>query len=227
MQEPSSSCSARPTTSRARKRTRPQREADLAEIGRLLVRGATQEEIAEKLATVRPYCLSRSMIRDDVALLLRRWRADGVSLLGSAVDVTLRKLDALEAECWEAWDKSKLAKTRTTLTRKNRGAKGTGAGDEIATVGEEIKSGVSVTSPGDPAFVGKILDILDQRARLLGLEAPSKHEHGGPGGGPIPIANANVPLSEEEQNALLQRHFLRMQEDGQLGQAAASAGDEG
>jgi hypothetical protein len=46
---------------------------------------------------------------------------------------------------------------------------------------------------------------------LLGLDAPTRNELSGPGGGPI--ATANMPLDHATQEALLRRHFERMKED--------------
>ena len=66
--------------------------------------------------------------------------------------------------------------------------------------------------PGDPAFIGKILDVHDRRARLLGLDAPVKQEHSGPDGGPIPLGAAQ-PLNEDDCDAILDRHFQRMKEE--------------
>lgn len=198
----------------ANKRTPAQKVADMLFIERHHLRGKGVREIAEMITKERPYSISHAQVALDLKKLRQMWQKEAVGLVAEERQKALRKFDILESECWEAWDKSKQAKTRTTLTKKSKGAKGDAA--PAAGPGEDIKSAVSVTSPGDPAFVGKILDIHDRRARLLGLEAPSKHEHGGPDGGPIPIANANVPLSEADQQAILRRHFLRMQEDGEL-----------
>lgn len=207
------------TLPKGRKRTKTQREADLLFIESLVVRAVPQAIIAVKLAEIRPYRVSRSQIRDDIAVLRKRWQAEALEMRSAAVLVALRKLDALEAEAWDAWERSKQATTRTTLTRKSRGAKGEPAPTTGPT--DDIKSAVSVSNAGDPAFIGKILDAMSARARLLGLDAPSKHEHGGPDGGPIPIAAANVPLTEADQQALLERHFQRMQEDRESGEDAS------
>jgi hypothetical protein len=38
---------------------------------------------------------------------------------------------------------------------------------------------------GDPKAVDSVIKIMDRRAKLLGLDGPSKHEHTGKDGGPI------------------------------------------
>lgn len=194
--------------SRARKRTREQREADLTFIGSQVIRGCPQVKIAEALAKVRPYRISRSQVRDDIHLLLKRWREEGIGLLGSAVDVALRKLDALEADLWDEWDKSKTAQTRTSLRRKTRGGQPTGTGPA-----ETDQSAVTTSAVGNPAIVRAILEVIDRRAKLLGLDAPARHELSGPGGAPIATVNASVPVTEEHADALLERHFQRMLEE--------------
>jgi hypothetical protein len=203
----------KPESPNTNKRTPGHKAADMLFIEKQHLRGKGVREIAEMLSKERPYTLSHSQVALDLKKLRELWRKEAIGLVSEERQRALRKFDILESECWEAWDKSKQAKTRTTLTKKSKGAKGDAP---AAGPGEDIKSAVSMSSPGDPAFVGKILEIHDRRARLLGLDAPSKHEHGGPDGGPIPIANANVPLNEADQQAILRRHFLRMQEDGEL-----------
>lgn len=40
---------------------------------------------------------------------------------------------------------------------------------------------------GDDKAVRALVALMDRRARLLGLDAPTKLEHAGPGGGPVPV----------------------------------------
>ena len=59
------------------KRTKEQREADLALISRLLMReNLTQQEIADKVSAERNYSLSISTIGIDVKELLNRWKTE-------------------------------------------------------------------------------------------------------------------------------------------------------
>lgn len=195
------------------KRSIGQKQADALFIERHHLRGKGVREIAEMLSKERSYTLSHAQVALDLKKLRLAWQKEAVALVGEEKQKALRKLDILESECWEAWDKSKQAKTRTTLAKKTKAAKG-GVGESPAApgAGESVQSAVSITSPGDPAFVGKILDIHDRRARLLGLDAPVKQELSGPDGGPIPLGSAQ-PIDEAGCDALLDRHFQRMKEE--------------
>ena len=57
---------------------------------------------------------------------------------------------------------------------------------------------------GNLGATDRLLRIMERRARLLGLDAPTKEEHSGPGGGPIVIANAMdlSRLSDQELQSL-------------------------
>lgn len=53
------------------------------------------------------------------------------------------------------------------------------------------------------------LSILKERADLLGLHAPTKKEHSGPGGGPIPVAASTLnpkDLTDTELEAIRAIH---------------------
>ena len=39
----------------------------------------------------------------------------------------------------------------------------------------------------DPASLDRVVRLLEREAKLLGLDAPSRQEHAGPDGGPIPV----------------------------------------
>lgn len=48
----------------------------------------------------------------------------------------------------------------------------------------------------DPRTADTLLRVMERRAKLLGLDAPTKWEGSGPGGGPLPLAAAALDLSK-------------------------------
>jgi len=48
---------------------------------------------------------------------------------------------------------------------------------------------------GVPPAAQAYLKALERRAHLLGLDAPSRHEHSGPDGAPIPLSDARTALA--------------------------------
>lgn len=169
------------------KRTAAQRAADLLFIETHAVRGKTQAEIVELLAAERPYRISRSQVAYDLNSLKTRWVAASMEVYALAKAKELRKLDAVEAELWEGWDRSK--------------ADG---------------------APGDVAFMRQLLDVHGCRAKLLGLNAPSRNEIAGPGGGPIEIETRDqkLPLDAEAKKALFERYWAMIEEEKRKDQAS-------
>lgn len=207
-----------PTTSpNTNKRSPAHKSADALFIEQQHLRGKGVREIAEMLSKMRPYTLSHAQVALDLKKLRQSWMKEAVHLVGVEKEKALRKLDMLESELWTEWDKSKALKTRTTLTKKSKGAK-TGATGDAA--GEEVKSAVQTVSVGDASIARTIIEIHRERSKLLGLDAPTRSELSGPGGGPIPTAN--VPLDHATQEALLRRHFERMKEDEAEAQQATA-----
>jgi hypothetical protein len=213
----------RPPT--ANKRTPAQKAADMLFIERHALRGRTLRQIAELLEKERGglYKISHAQVSQDLKKLKALWLDDAKEMVGHEKQRELRKLDVLEVEAWDAWDRSKQTVTRTTLSKKQQAA----AKNETGTGGgaTETKSAVQVSQVGNPAFLDKILAVSDRRAALLGLNAPVKNEHSGPEGSPIPIAN--VALSDEDQDALLRRHYERMiEEEAEVKAKAANANND-
>ncbi|MCL5942763.1 MAG: hypothetical protein M1325_04475 [Actinobacteria bacterium] len=66
---------------------------------------------------------------------------------------------------------------------------------------------------GEAQAIDRVLKILERRARLLGLDAPVRQEHSGPGGGPI----QHEHLSESELDREIRRlmaDVARFEEEG-------------
>jgi len=210
---PQSPTPTAPKPPTANKRTSTQKAADMLFIERHALRGKTLRQIAELLAKERPYTISHAQVGADLKKLKEAWRQESLAMVGAEKEKELRKLDVVESEAWDAWDKSKQATSRTTLTKKAAAAKkGEGAAASDGG-GTETKSAVQTTSAGDPAFIAKILDVHDRRVKLLGLAAPTKTELTGADGGPL--VTANIALNDEDQDAILRRHYERMIEDEQ------------
>lgn len=56
---------------------------------------------------------------------------------------------------------------------------------ELVRLDEMMIGAFDAAKNGDGAAVDRVLKIMDRRAKLLGLDAPEKHEVAGAGGGPI------------------------------------------
>jgi hypothetical protein len=137
-----------------------QMELDRLEVGKLWVQGKSLVEIGHILG--RPW----SSCRNDLEAIREVWRE---SLL---VEFTERKMveaahiDRIEAEAWEAWEKSKQPRRRTeTLNSQGGGHQGGNV--------RETKTGIEMTE-GNPAYLTLALKAVDRRIKLFGLDEPER-----------------------------------------------------
>lgn len=132
-----------------------QREARKAEIARRHARGQSQEQIASALG----------MTRQSVAHWLKKIDADVLALVGDLAALKRRELIMLveaEREAWAAWERSLAdAESETIRTLPD------------ATIQHEQRR---EGQHGDPAFLKRLIEISERRAKLLGLDAPTKQE---------------------------------------------------
>jgi IS30 family transposase len=150
-------------------RTNEQRECDLVTIADLYVKGYSQAAIAKEIG------VSRSQIQYDLAEIRRRWVESTIRDFDAAKEAELKKLDSLEEEAWEAWRRS-IGETKTTHAEIiDNDEKGRTSKQKV------IKREMN----GDPRFMSIVQSCIQQRCKILGIEAANKHEHSGPGGGPI------------------------------------------
>lgn len=137
----------------APKRSKVQREHDLARIAELYLKGYTQVQIAQELGLTQP------IVSRDLTTLQERWIEQTTIDFDAAKGKELARLDALEREYWQAWRRS-LEQVTKTRTKRNH------MGDEAIVVREETS--------GNPSFLAGVQGCIDQRCRLLGLYAPTK-----------------------------------------------------
>lgn len=104
------------------------------------------------------------------------WRQSAVAEIEVGQAKQLAKIDAVEVEAWAAWERSKGQVEETETERQANG--------ETTKQSARVKK---QTRDGDPRWLTVIQSCIDQRCKILGLNAPQRHEHSGPGGSPIEI----------------------------------------
>lgn len=104
-------------------RTIAQREADISVIERLFLRGLTFGEITSRLIEQRhsegleDYTISKEMVMVDSKEIVHRWQQSALKDADAWFNQQMLKLDRLEAEYWDAWDRSK-ARTKLVETQR-------------------------------------------------------------------------------------------------------------
>ena len=159
----------------ANKRTFTQIEDDRREIASLYLQGKTQQVIADRLH------MTRQMVGYDLKAIQRRWREDTSRNLDEDKAQELAKLDELERTHWQAWEDS-LEQVTTETSSLVNSAKDS---RNRATIRREDKQ-------GNPAYLRGVMECIDRRCKLLGLDSPQKLEHSGKDGGPIQVDVAAI-----------------------------------
>lgn len=159
------------------KRTKDQRECDLAFCSNLFLRGYTYREISERLNEENArrglaYTITKQMVYWDMQQLLIEWKRERMENIDDYVTQELRKLDKMEVELWEAWERSKTGKLREKSRRNAKPRKVLEDGDNPEYYG--YKEATTETSAGNPRFLDLLLNVQQRRAKMLGFDAPIK-----------------------------------------------------
>jgi hypothetical protein len=146
-------------------------ESRRCQVADLFLRGVKRQiELARRIG------VNRSTISRDLRVLNDRWKASGVRDLDAAKGQELERLDQLEREAWQAWEKSKGAHETTTTEQTSTGA------------GERVKAAIRKDEQcGDPRYLTVVQWCVEQRCRLLGLHAPHKGAPAAPDGCEAPL----------------------------------------
>lgn len=129
-----------------------------AEVARLSLAGFSQRQIADTLE------VSQATICLDLQEVRKQWKESAISDYGEQVAQELQRLDNIYREAMQGWERSQQ--------------------DEVVTEERTGKNGYASTKTkpqaGTPSFLNTAKDAVDAKSKLLGLNAPEKHEVTGP-----------------------------------------------
>lgn len=141
------------------RRTRFQMLKDQETVARMRYNGAQEIEIAQALGYSQPTA-SR-----DIAKIVARWEQSIVGTMDDMRRHELAKLDMMEEELMEQFERSKADYTKKVIEEGSGGKAGSKKG--------RIETGSQI---GDPRFIQAMLGVQDRRAKLIGMDAPSQSE---------------------------------------------------
>lgn len=153
------------------RRTPEQRENDLVFCTDLFLRGYSYRQISDLLNQRNAkmgldYAIVPPMrVYKDLKQLLINWKREHEENIDLYITKELSKLDKIEAELWDAWERSKkriVSKIRQSGLKKER----------------------IETFAGNPRYLDLVLSVQQRRAKLLGLDAPVK----------VDLPNVNVSV---------------------------------
>lgn len=140
-----------------RRFTRAEREEMRERIASLRLRGMPFRDIAAQLGLSVSYCY------DEYKVVEQRWRHAANDSLTQLKAQELARLDIVEAEAWRAYERSQAERTaaeeRFSYDRD----------------GQRVRDGGKAkrqTRDGDARFLQIVLDCVDRRIKLLGLDSP-------------------------------------------------------
>lgn len=122
----------------------------------LYLRGKNQYMIASILG------LNRNTVRYDLDAIKEAWQKSALMNFHEAKAIELAKLDKMEMELWDQWERSKKVCKKETETREPTGKK------HVQTLTE--KTVQKTEQCGDPRYIVAMIQIGQRRARLLGLD---------------------------------------------------------
>jgi len=166
-------------------RSRSQIARDRRRISDLYLRGALQEDIASELG------LSQPTVSRDIKALQKAWQKSSLVDIDKKKAEELAKIDDLEREYWAAWKRSCL----DAETTRKEAIKSAETDPAISKVVKTAKG-----QSGDPRYLSGVQWCIEKRCKIIGIDAPDKHEHTGPGGAALEAINVNVYIPDNDRN---------------------------
>jgi len=154
----------------APKRRAFQIERDRRDIADLYLQGWTQGRIAQHLSEdeERNYSLTRQQIGYDLKKIQAAWRESSLIDIDEAKAKELAKVDRLEREYWDAWERSCL----DAETKRLEGTLVPGEDQGKPTKQILTRKGQA----GDPRFLSGVQWCIERRCKIIGVDAPSKQD---------------------------------------------------
>jgi hypothetical protein len=129
-------------------------------VARLYVAGKSQRAIALIVGVSQP------TISNDLEEVRKQWLSDAKMNFAERQAKELAKIDAVEAEAWEAWDRSKAEETGEPIPAFEGEP-----GEEPQAGGKKIRARFQ-DFPGRERFLALVLRCVETRCKMLGLNAP-------------------------------------------------------
>jgi hypothetical protein len=177
---------------RGRKRTKAQREEDLARIAEMHACGMSQAEIAAALG------FTQQQISHDLKEIYRRWSAPEKPNLHTIKARILAELNAQKKQARKAWEKSQATKETSTQKQVKTPGGVVGEGESVQVEPDKERNEASLRTEerdGSVAFLKEIRECIKMECQIHGLNAAAKVELSGGDGPPIRFIEIHRPPS--------------------------------
>ena len=171
-------------------RTPAQKERDLAFIAKSYLQGRSARQIVNAINEMAKeensdYTISYSTVTKDICYLNAQWAREQIESIEKRITRENKKIDLIEKEAWEAWEKSKKAIVKI-IDPENP---------------NEIDE--DYIGSGNSKFLDILIKANKRRAELNGYEAPSKFTLPGATNNNLLIQN-NYDFSNVPEELILQ-----------------------
>lgn len=148
-------------------RTHYQIDRDRMIISKLYLAGYLQRQIPAMLKekSGADYTLSQQMVSLDIKRVQKMWRDSAIRDFDKQRERELAKIDLLELEAWEQWERSKQDFVSKIGKRRDN--------EKGETKEQSIKT---EERTGNIAYWNAIMRCIERRCAMLGLDAPQRHE---------------------------------------------------
>lgn len=133
------------------------------EVADKYLKGWTQQDIADK------YRVNQATISRDLAAIKDQWIQSAIVDFDSAQARELARIDKLERQYWDAWDRS-----QEEIKKASQRQKGPKSSPSFTETSQTVEERV-----GDPRYLSGVQWCIEMRCKLLGLFAPTRTEHRG------------------------------------------------
>lgn len=146
----------------------------------LFLQGVKFGDITAKLQELRTYPVDYKSVYRDMQQVIKGWKAERAKLMPAAFELQMRKLEKMEATCWEQFEKSKQAKTRTVQKERSVFDKKQNKTLDNLTFRQGEKH--ITETIGDGQWMDRIIRIWEMQAELLDLKNLANPAGGGDAG---------------------------------------------
>lgn len=165
-------------------RDKHERDRDRQIVAEMYLKGYTNRAISQHLSKTfstpeKEYYLSHVTVASDVKFLLKEWLKNTTIDIDHLKARELEKLNKLENTYWEAWEKSfedyektskKISQSGSELPKEKEGK------SFIENSKKQEMSILQIKNMGNPAYLQGVERCIERRCKIVGIDAPQKHE---------------------------------------------------
>lgn len=147
-------------------RSASQIERDNLLVSNFYLQGLNQGDIATKVG------IDQTTVSRTLKTLQAKWAEKSVMNIDARKRVELERIDLVEREAWQAWERSKGDKTEQLTRSKALPSVKDPSKLEVQPV-TDIQQRKWVTE-GNPKYLNVIMECVERRCKILGIDAPIK-----------------------------------------------------